>query len=100
MLEFPVMLRLGPLALPPHPVFEALAYLLGARLYRLLKRREGDPIPDDQRSWIVAAAAVGAALGGKLPYWASGPALFAAHWHDPFFLMAGKSVVGALVGAF
>src|SRR3954451_17178744 len=94
------MLRLGPLALHPHPAFEFLAYVLGARLYRVLKRRDGDPIPDDQRWWVVAAAAVGAALGGKLPYWASDPALTLAHWHDPFFLMAGKSVVGGLVGAF
>ncbi len=98
MLEFPFYLRVGPLALHPHWVFETLAYLVGSRVYLWVKARQGDAIPGEQRWWIVAAAAVGAALGSKLLYWVSDPALTLQHWNDPFFLMAGKSVVGALVG--
>src|SRR5207244_3111968 len=42
---------------------------------------------------------VGACVGGKLLYWASDPWLMLSHSQDPIFLMGGKSVVGALVGA-
>ena len=45
---------------------------------------------------MVAAAAVGAAVGGKLLYWASDPAFTASHWQDPTYLIGGKSIVGAL----
>ena len=65
-MQFPVYLWLGPLALHPHPVFEALGYLVGARLYGYVKARTGDPIEPVDRWWIVAAAFLGAALGSKL----------------------------------
>jgi phosphatidylglycerol:prolipoprotein diacylglycerol transferase len=96
--EFPVYVRLGPVALHPHWVFECLAYLLGSRLYVWLKARQGDPIPAPDRWSVVAAAAVGAAIGSKLLYWLSDPALTLEHWQDPFHLMGGKSVVGGLIG--
>jgi phosphatidylglycerol---prolipoprotein diacylglyceryl transferase len=96
-MEFPVYLWVGPIALHPHWVFEILAYLAGSRLYLALRGR-GDPLPADDRWSVVAAAAVGAAIGGKLLYWASDPWFMAAHWQDPLVLIGGKSVVGALVG--
>src|SRR5207253_2512113 len=58
----------------------------------------GDAIAEADRWSVVAAAAVGAALGGKLLYWASDPGLTASHWQDPIYLIGGKSIVGALVG--
>jgi prolipoprotein diacylglyceryltransferase len=96
--HFPVYLWIGPIPIHPHWLFESLAYLVGARLYGSVKARQGDTIGPDDRWWVVAAAAVGAALGGKLLYWLSEPGLFLQHWPDPFLLMGGKSVVGALVG--
>jgi len=96
--HFPVYLWLGPLPIHPHFLFETLAYLAGARIYGLIKARTGDTISTDDRWWVVAAAAVGAAVGSKLLYWLSDPAFFLAHASNPFLLMGGKSVVGALVG--
>jgi phosphatidylglycerol:prolipoprotein diacylglycerol transferase len=96
--QFPLYLWIGPVPIHPHWLFESLAYLVGARVYGRIKARRGDAIGSDDRWWIVAAGAVGAALGGKLLYWLSDPALFLQSWRDPFLLMGGKSVVGALVG--
>jgi phosphatidylglycerol:prolipoprotein diacylglycerol transferase len=98
-LHFSFYLTIGPLSLHPHWVFEALSYLVGARFYLWHKARQGDTLGDDDRWSIVAAAGVGAALGGKLVYLLSDPFLTAEHATDPLFLMGGKSIVGALVGA-
>jgi prolipoprotein diacylglyceryltransferase len=84
--------------LHPHWVFEVLAYFVGTRLYLALKSRWGDPIADEARWTVVAAAVVGCALGSKLLYWLSDPAVMLAHLHDPVFLLGGKSIVGGLIG--
>ena len=97
-MTFPVYIPLGPLALHPHWVFELLSFVVGSRLYLALKSHWGDSISPDHRWSVVAAAAVGAAIGGKALYLLSDPALTLEHRHDPLFLMGGKSVVGALLG--
>ena len=98
-MEFPVYLWLGPLAIHPHWLFESAAYLVGARVYAWNKARHGDPIAPPDRWSVVAAAAVGAAIGGKLLYWASEPDVTLERWNDLFFLLGGKSIVGSLIGA-
>lgn len=98
-LTFPVYLWVGPLALHPHWIFEVLSYIVGSRVYLALKTRKGDTISADHRWSVVAAAAIGAAIGSKLLYLASDPELTTQHGTDIFFLMSGKSVVGGLVGA-
>jgi len=98
-MDFPVYLWLGPVAIHPHWLFESVAYLVGARVYAWNKARHGDPIAPPDRWSVVAAAAVGAAIGGKLLYWASEPAVTLERWHDLLFLLGGKSIVGSLIGA-
>jgi phosphatidylglycerol:prolipoprotein diacylglycerol transferase len=97
-MQFPVYLRIGPLQIHPHWVFETLAYVIAFRLYLVLRRRQGDVLDDDARLWVIAAAAAGAAAGSKILYWFEDPRLALAHWHDPIFLMGGKTIVGALIG--
>jgi phosphatidylglycerol:prolipoprotein diacylglycerol transferase len=81
-----------------HWLFETIAYLVGFRLYLWQRRRRGDVIADGSRWSIVAAAIAGAAIGSKLLYWFEDPALTLQHANDLMFLMAGKTVVGGLVG--
>jgi len=85
---------------PAHWIFEASAYFLGFRLYLRQRQREGDPLPFDQRMWIIAAAAAGAAIGSKLLFWAVDPVATTQHWHDPVYLMGGKTIVGGLIGGW
>ncbi len=97
-MSFPFYFRLGPLSVHSHWVFESLAYLIGFQLYRWQRARRGDVVNDDQRLWVVTAAAVGAALGSKILNWFADPQLFFHSWHNPYFLMSGKTVVGGLIG--
>ncbi len=96
-MTFPVYLELGGLRVHPHWLFEALAYAIAFRVYLALRRR-GDVVDDSARWWVIAAAAAGAALGSKFLYWLEDPRLTLAHWHDPAYLMAGKTIVGGLLG--
>src|SRR5262245_5312380 len=97
-MHFPVYFHLGPLKIHPHWVLESLAYLVGLRLYLQRRRRQGDFLPTTTRGWIVTAAIAGAAIGSKILYWLSDPRATLAHWYDPLQLMAGKTIVGGLLG--
>ena len=97
-MSFPFYLPLGPLRLHPHFVFEALAYFVGYRVYLKQRKRSGDHLSSRDRTWIVAAAICGAAIGSKLLYWLGDPALTVRRWNDVFYLMAGKTIVGGLIG--
>jgi phosphatidylglycerol:prolipoprotein diacylglycerol transferase len=99
-LQFPVYLWVGPLPIHPHWVFETLAFIVGGRLYAHLKARSGDPIDSVDRLWIVAAAFLGAALGSKALVVVDHPALTLVHVYEPLALLDGKTIVGALVGAW
>jgi phosphatidylglycerol:prolipoprotein diacylglycerol transferase len=97
-MSFPIYLHLGSFRLHPHLVFETLAYFAAFRVYVWLRKRRGDAIDDANRSWVIAAAAFGAALGSKLLNWFEDPRLTLQKLGDPASLLGGKTVVGALIG--
>jgi len=97
--SFPVYLHFGSLRVHSHWFFETLAYIVAFRVYLFLRRKSGDALADVDRWWIVAAAAMGAVAGSKLLYWLEDPALTLRHWKDPAYLLGGKTIVGALIGA-
>lgn len=93
--QFPIDIPLGPVSMPAHLVLEVLAYTLGYRHYAALRRR-GDAIPDLARMWIFVGAVTGALLGSRLLGLLEHPALWASA--RPIDLLAGKTVVGGLLG--
>jgi prolipoprotein diacylglyceryltransferase len=95
---FPAMVPVGPLQLHPHLVFDVLAYSSGFRLFVRQRRRLGDTVDGRTRWSVVAAAIFGAAIGSKVFFWLEDPVETVAHWSDPFFLLGGKTIVGALIG--
>jgi phosphatidylglycerol---prolipoprotein diacylglyceryl transferase len=97
-MTFPVVWTIGPVSIQAHVLFEALAYVVGFRIYLALRRRSADPIPTATRWTVIAAAIVGAALGSKLLHWLEDPAITWAHRGDLAFLAGGKSIVGGLLG--
>jgi prolipoprotein diacylglyceryltransferase len=99
-MAFPVSLPFGPWRLHPHLLFETLAYLIGFRTFLILRRRQGDVLAEETRFALVAAAAVGAALGSKLLHWLQQPSLWSTHATDLAFLLGGKSIVGGLLGGW
>lgn len=96
-LHFPVVFTLGPLRLPAHALFESLGYALGYALYRALRRRQGDAIPETTRWIVVAAAAAGALAGSRLLFWLQNPALLRGGT-PAATLLEGKTIVGGLLG--
>jgi prolipoprotein diacylglyceryltransferase len=88
--RFPVYLRVGSVRIHPHIFFETSAYVIGFSLFLLMRRRLGDPVSEDFRWWVIAAAVAGAALGCRLLGWLEAPHLGAA--------VAGKTIVGGLAG--
>jgi len=92
------MISLGSFQIHPHWLFEALAYVIGFRYYLWVRKGSADRISSDIRMWVVVGAAIGGALGSKLLYWFEQPMLTLANITDPLYLMAGKSIVGGLLG--
>ena len=77
---------------------EMLGAFLGFRLYLRLRRRAGDPLASERRLVVLAAAIVGAALGSKLLAIAFAPPATLAGLLDVRLLLAGKTIVGGLLG--
>src|SRR5262245_33800916 len=57
-MEFPVWIPIGPWKIHPHALFEALAYAVAFRMLFVLRRRQGDTLPESSRLVTLAAAAV------------------------------------------
>lgn len=82
-----------------HALFESLSYALGFFVFRWLRRRDGHPTDHPDGGWVLVGAAVGAALGAKL----LGFAQYASHVlasGDPTDWLAGKTIVGGLLGGW
>ncbi|MDF1701633.1 MAG: prolipoprotein diacylglyceryl transferase [Planctomycetota bacterium] len=97
-MEFPFYLPLGDWRVHPHPVFEGLAYLLGFRVYLMLRKRRGDVVSKRNRWFVIIAAICGSAFGSRLLFWLIDPRVTLEHWNNPGFIMGGKTIVGAIIG--
>src|SRR5689334_5054377 len=58
--QFPVVIHVGPWAVPAHPVFETLGYTLGFQTFLFLRRRRGDALARGDRPFVILAAILGA----------------------------------------
>src|SRR5580658_3730500 len=97
-IAFPVVVTVGPLSLSAHLIFESVAYAVGFYMYSRSRRLQGDFLPASDRYSVIAAAIIGAALGSRILYWFEDPVLTLQHIFDPFYLLAGKTIVGGLLG--
>jgi phosphatidylglycerol:prolipoprotein diacylglycerol transferase len=95
---FPVIVTAGPLSLSAHLILESAAYAIGFYLYRRSRRLDGDFLPASDRASVIAAAVIGAALGSRILYWFEDPVSTLQHISDPSHLLAGKTIVGGLLG--
>jgi phosphatidylglycerol---prolipoprotein diacylglyceryl transferase len=95
---FDSALKLGPIAISPHFFLESLAYLAGFALYRRERQRTGDFLPSPDRTSLMVAAILGAAVGSKLLAWFEDPLFTLRHWSDWAYLLGGKTIVGGLFG--
>jgi phosphatidylglycerol---prolipoprotein diacylglyceryl transferase len=97
-MNFPVYLHFASLRVHPHLFFEALAYGVGFRLYVELRKTRGDFLDGPRRWWIVAAATTGALFGALALALLEQPVRLLTGWHQLQTFLAGKTIVGALIG--
>jgi phosphatidylglycerol---prolipoprotein diacylglyceryl transferase len=97
-MQFPVYLHIGPWAIHPHPVFEALAYMVAFRL--ALRNFRQDTIATSQRTSILVGGMLGGLIGAKVLVLLQHIDLL---WSNPtawaLLIAQGKTVVGGLLGA-
>jgi phosphatidylglycerol:prolipoprotein diacylglycerol transferase len=82
-MTFPVYIGTGNWAIHPHLFFEMLGYAVAVVILVRTRGRDGDVLTTRDRWTIAAAALIGGALGSRLLFWLSEPALFATHWRNP-----------------
>jgi phosphatidylglycerol---prolipoprotein diacylglyceryl transferase len=65
-LTFPVYIEFGSSKILLHSLAEILAFFVGFKYFQILKRRNGDPLTDTNRNWILIGAIFGALFGSRL----------------------------------
>jgi phosphatidylglycerol---prolipoprotein diacylglyceryl transferase len=83
-----------------HTILEVLAYTVGTQVFLWQRRRLSLPAlsDKDQTLLVIVGAALGAAIGSKLAFWAEDPVAAFTNFPDWRHLLQGKSVVGGLLG--
>ena len=81
-----------------HQAFEFLAYFVGFQLFLMQRRKTGDVVAPRVRWSLVAAAILGGALGSRILFWLEDPSTTLFRMDDPWYLLAGKTAVGGLIG--
>lgn len=97
-MHFPINLHIGQLTIDSHLLFEVLAYTIGFRYYLFLKKKENDPISDENRLWIFIGAAFGALVGSRVLGVLENLNLFLEQKNNIVFFFASKTIVGGLLG--
>lgn len=81
-----------------HIVLEVLAFIVGYRYYAYLRGRQGDPIDEVGRTWIIIGAAAGALIGSRLLGALEEPSRLAWDLKAVFVALNNRTIVGGLLG--
>jgi phosphatidylglycerol:prolipoprotein diacylglycerol transferase len=97
-LTFPYHITIGHSSILLHSILELLAYILGFRYFLFLKKRKGDTISTDNRTWIFIGAIFGSLLGSRLlGGFENYPELMKSdNWLMEFYY--NKTILGGLLG--
>ena len=100
-MAFPVYVHLLGYRIHLHPFFETIAYLVSARLFFRMRKKESAPaIPLDVSLWILGGSIAGALFGSKVLALLEAPA---AYWKDTGEFAGwenGKTIVGGILGGW
>ncbi len=80
-------------------MFEALGYAGGFAVYKWQRARQGDALNDERRWLVIAAAAVGALLGARFLGLLEQAPKLGLHWSQ-VLQPGGKTIVGGLLGGW
>ncbi|MCX6317905.1 MAG: prolipoprotein diacylglyceryl transferase [Bacteroidetes bacterium] len=97
-MNFPVYLEIGSSRILLHVILEPLAFFLGFRYFLWLKKKQGDVIPTDNRTWIIIGAIFGSLIGSRLVGGLEHPDQFYKEGNIFLHFFANKTVLGGLLG--
>jgi phosphatidylglycerol---prolipoprotein diacylglyceryl transferase len=97
-MTFPLIIQIGVVAIPFHPIAEILSFYLGFKYFQFLKKKKGDHVVDVNRWWVILGAAIGALLGSRLLAALENHALFFNPPNIFYYYLSGKTVIGGVVG--
>jgi prolipoprotein diacylglyceryltransferase len=98
-MHYPLIFNQGNFSVQAHLLFETLAFFIGYRYFVYLRKTKHDLIPENNRIWIIIAAAFGAFLFSRLIGSLEDPNQFAHSSSPLLYFYANKTIVGGLLGA-
>jgi phosphatidylglycerol---prolipoprotein diacylglyceryl transferase len=97
-LEFPFYIHIGEYKILWHSILEPVAFFIGFRYFLFLKKRKGDVINSDNRTWIVIAVIFGALIGSRLIGGLEDPAKMVKADNILLHFYLNKTVLGGFLG--
>jgi phosphatidylglycerol:prolipoprotein diacylglycerol transferase len=96
-MEFPVNIKIGPVEISSHLLFELLAYTIGFRYFLFLRKRTEDTISSEHRTLILIAGALGAFLFSRLIGFMDTADFVNGHFSFSA-IYGNKTILGGLLG--
>lgn len=97
-MQYPATISIGNTDIPLHAVLETAGIFIGFRYFLYLRKKQKDPIEQENRIWIIIGAIFGAVIGSRLiGSLENPPGLFSAKkiW---LYIYSNKTVVGGFLG--
>ncbi len=97
-MHFPITIEIFDQKIFLHVILELLAFFIGYRYYRLLRKKTGDKINDSNRTWILVGACLGALTGSRLLGGLENPEALMQAQNKFLYFYANKTVLGGFLG--
>lgn len=97
-MSFPYTIPIGSVRIPLHPLLETGAFFVGFRYFLYLRRRQGDPIQQNNRILILIGAIFGSLIGSRLVGGLENPPAMLHSGNIALWFYQNKTVLGGLLG--
>jgi phosphatidylglycerol:prolipoprotein diacylglycerol transferase len=97
-LHYPFCIEIGSVKILLHTIFETAGMFIGFRYFIYLRKKQGDSIKSDNRTWIIIGAIFGAILGSRLVGGFENPVALFASKNPLFYIYQNKTVLGGFLG--
>ncbi|MDB5275082.1 MAG: diacylglyceryl transferase [Ferruginibacter sp.] len=97
-MQFPVVIHFGKSSLPLHAVLETAGFFIGFRYFLFLKKKQGDTIDSNTRTWILIGAIFGALIGSRLIGALEKPHELLTTKNTWQYIYTNKTVLGGFLG--
>ena len=97
-MQFPVELHFGKNSIPLHALMETVGFFIGFRYFLFLRKKQGDVIESNNRTWILIGAIFGALAGSRLIGSLERPTELVTAKNIWEYIYNNKTVLGGFLG--